>query len=125
MAVLAFATNTETGLDAMQGDMLALTATMDDTDLLKEDTQLMTWVWALVKALRARQREAGTIVRDRLFGLYIGGHTERALLPLFTMIEPVYQEFLVAFNAVDDVADDPWGVNTLTVGTGPFGGPVH
>ena len=124
MAVLAFA-DCEAGLDNMQGDLLAKTATMDDTDLLKEDTQLLTWVYALVKAIRARQREAGVIARDRAFGLYIGGHTERALLPLLTMIEPVYQEFLAAFNAVDDVADDPWGTNTLTVGTGPFGGPVH
>ena len=128
MAVTAFQTNTETGLANAAADLVARDTDHDANAAAHENSQLLVWVWMLVKALRARQKAtagSGTVLgKDRLFEL-LGGHTVAALLPLMTMIEDVYQEFFVYFNETDTQADDPWGTNILTHGTGPENGPVH
>jgi len=128
MAITAFQTNTETGLAAAAADLLAAGATFDDAAANQENAQLLVWVWMLVKAIRTRQNgtpASGTgTAKDRVFEL-VGGHSAAAMLPLMTMIEDVYAEFLALFNDVDAAGDDPWGTNILTNGTGPENGPVH
>lgn len=124
MAIANFAAATNTSLDAVQGDFLAKNAALDDSDAEKENLQILTVAYVLVKALRARKRSSNA--RDRLFARFVGGHSERAFMRLLTMIEPVYQEFLTAANAVDDPATDPvWTANFCDQGTGPKSGPAH
>lgn len=123
MAVTDFAAGIEAGLNNIQGDFLAKNAALDDDAGEQENNQLLTLLYVVVKAIRARQRSSNA--RDRVLATYVGGHSERAFLPLFAMIEPVYQEFLAAADAEDTAGDDPWDTNYLTKGTGPQSGPVH
>ncbi len=128
MTVTAFATNTETGLAGAAADLLAKDATFDDATINNENAQILTWTYMLVKVIRARQGEAvgsgvGSAV-DRVFG-FVGPHSRHAFMVLTSMIDELYNEFFVAFNSVDAVADDPWGSNLGTVGTGPVGGPIE
>ena len=140
MAIVGFVANSETGLDLIQGDLLAKAAadfaaglradSLDDDDACKEDNNILALAYVLVKVLRARQINALGLPRDRVFGHWIGGATQYAFYRLIEMIEPVYAEFYAAANGVDDVADDPfdagYGTNdvTLTPPTAPAGGEV-
>ncbi len=128
MTVTAFQTNTETKLAQMAADLLALTATFDDAASDNENAQLLTVFYALMTAIRARQRHAVTTgtgtKRDRIFEM-AGAHTQFAIMHLASMHEEIYNELYALFNSVDDPANDSiWGTNLLTNGTGPVNGPV-
>lgn len=137
MTITAFQTNTETALAGAAADLLVKDATFDDSTMQNENAQILVWLYMLVKVIRVRQRnaivytdqmvDAATIVsskRDRIFR-YVGEHTHFAMMQLCAMIQPVYNELYAAFNANDTQADDPWGTNLGTNGTGPVGGPIH
>jgi hypothetical protein len=128
MAITAFQTNAETKLAGIAADLLAKTATYDDSAADNENAQLLVWAYQLIKVLRVRQMHAPTsgtaTAADRAFKL-IGPHTERAFLVLASMIKPIYSEFVTAFNGVDDPTDSPFGANLGDQGTGPVDGPVH
>ncbi len=142
MVATAFQTNTETGLAAMAADLLAAHSEFDDSDdpATNENVQMLVLAWAMVKGIRSRQHAAATAFThaevfavngvpttpnpnaDRIFEI-LGGHSMAAFLPLMTMIDDVYNEFLTVFG-VDDVGDDLWGTNLVTNGSGPQLGPL-
>ena len=90
-----------------------------------EDCQLLTWAWMLVKAIYSRQKaDPDLLARDRAFGRWIGGSAQFGFYRLFEMIQPIYEEFYLAFNQADDVEDDPFEPTYLETAGGPQGGPA-
>lgn len=129
MTITAFQTATETALAGAAADLLTFDATFDDSTAQNENAQILVWLYMLVKVIRARQRHAVTTQtiaskKDRIFA-YVGEHTSYAMMQLCAMIQPVYNELYAVFNSNDTQADDPWGTNLGTNGSGPVGGPLH
>lgn len=127
MTITAFQTNSENGLAAMAGDLLAKDATWDDSTASNENAQILVLLYQLVRAIKVRQVAAPTTnsgnARDRVFEV-VGGHTAAAMMRLFTDIDPIFNELYTMFNSVDDAADSIFGTNLGDNGTGPVGGPI-